>query len=94
MAQWASARYVHHQSSFPGQQVEFDRVEVYRSIGAMFLCCDRYLAIFFRGHGRRFKRYLKIKGIRSPAWPAHGGPGIRTFLERLVAPVRWFRRGG
>lgn len=79
---------------FLGKQVEFDRVEVYRSIGAMFLCCDRYLAIFFRGHGRRFKHYLKIKGIRSPGWPARGGPGARTVLERLVAPVRWFRRGG
>lgn len=76
---------------FLGRQVEFDRLEVYRSIGSGFLACDRYLYIFFRGNGRRVKRYLRSRGITTPGWlsQAHA---VRMVLGRMAAPVRWLGR--
>lgn len=78
---------------FLGKPVEFDRVEVYRSAGAVFFCLRRYLAIFYRGNGRRVKRYLKLRGSGLPGRSTEG-PGVLPFLGRMVGPVRWLWRGG
>ena len=78
---------------FLARQVEFDRVEVYRSIGSVFFCFDLYIKIFFRGNARRIKRYLRSRGISMPRWWTEG-PGVRTFLRRKAGRLRWLRRGG
>lgn len=78
---------------FLGKPVEFDRVEVYRSAGAVFFCLRRYLSIFYRGHGRRVKRYLKRIGIGLPGRSTDGA-GVLPFLGRMLGPVRRLWRGG
>lgn len=87
-----SGRY-EYKLRFLGKPVAFDRVEVYRSIGSVLCCLERYLTIFVLGNGRRLKHYLKARGVPVPGWLT-AGPAARACLGRMTEPVRRLLRRG